>query len=151
MVLVGALAVVGKAILQESALAYLGLSDPIAKSWGLMINRASRFAGIYFTDYWKWWLAAPVAAMMLTILIIRLFSAMATLVENLPWMFRDYIVPFLNGIFTDLEAWILRLDPQQLRQLIEHGGGSLDVAGGSQADGYIIFPFRGEGKLGIER
>ncbi len=49
---------------------------------------------------------------LLTILIIRLFSAMATLVENLPWMFRDYIVPFLNGIFTDLEAWILRLDPQ---------------------------------------
>lgn len=73
-VLVGALAVVGKAILQESALAYLGLSDPTAKSWGLMINRASRFAGIYFTDYWKWWLAAPVAALMLTILFTRLLA-----------------------------------------------------------------------------
>lgn len=73
-VLVGALAVVGKAILQESALAYLGLADPTAKSWGLMINRASRFAGIYFTDYWKWWLAAPVAALLLTILFTRLLA-----------------------------------------------------------------------------
>lgn len=73
-VLVGALAVVGKAILQESALAYLGLADPTAKSWGLMINRASRFAGIWFTDYWKWWLAAPVAALLLTILFTRLLA-----------------------------------------------------------------------------
>lgn len=71
---VNALAVVGKAILQESALAYLGLSDPLAKSWGLMINRASRFAGIYFTDYWKWWLLAPVLALMATILFTRLLA-----------------------------------------------------------------------------
>lgn len=71
---VNALAVIGKAILQESALAYLGLSDPINKSWGMMISRASAFSGIYFTDYWMWWLIPPVVALMLTILLTRLLA-----------------------------------------------------------------------------
>lgn len=71
---VTALAVVGRAILQESALAYLGLSDPLAKSWGLMINRATSFAGIYFTPYWTWWLVPPVVALVLTILLTRLLA-----------------------------------------------------------------------------
>lgn len=69
---INAMAVVGKAIRQEAALAYLGLSDPLAKSWGLMINKASSFSGIYFTEYWKWWLMSPVIALMATILLTRL-------------------------------------------------------------------------------
>lgn len=32
--LVNAVAVTGRTIIQESSLAYLGLSDPLAKSWG---------------------------------------------------------------------------------------------------------------------
>lgn len=68
------LSVVGKAIMQESALAFLGLSDPLAKSWGLMIQRASAFPGIYFTPYWSWWLLPPVAALMGTILLTRLLA-----------------------------------------------------------------------------
>ena len=71
---VNALSVVGKAIIQESALAYLGLSDPLAKSWGLMINKATQFSGIYFTEYWKWWLIAPVTALVITIFLIRLLA-----------------------------------------------------------------------------
>lgn len=74
LLLINALGVVGKAIRQESALAFLGLSDPMAKTWGLMINRASGFAGIYFTDYWKWWLLPPVIALMITILLTRLLA-----------------------------------------------------------------------------
>ena len=38
---INALAVVGRAILQESSLAFLGLSDPLARSWG-MIDRPGR-------------------------------------------------------------------------------------------------------------
>ena len=71
---INALAVVGKAILQESALAYLGLSDPLAKSWGLMMNKATSFTGIYFTPYWKWWLVSPVVALVVTILLTRLLA-----------------------------------------------------------------------------
>ncbi len=74
LLIINALAVVGKAILQESSLAYLGLSDPLAKSWGLMINRATAFSGIYFTDYWKWWLISPVIALVVTILLTRLLA-----------------------------------------------------------------------------
>ena len=74
LLLVNALGVIGKTIRQEAALAYLGLSDPLAKSWGLMINRASGFSGIYFTEYWKWWLLPPVFALMITILLTRLLA-----------------------------------------------------------------------------
>ena len=74
LLLVNALGVIGKTIRQEAALAYLGLSDPLAKSWGLMINKASGFSGIYFTEYWKWWLLPPVFALMITILLTRLLA-----------------------------------------------------------------------------
>lgn len=65
-------AVIGKAIVQESSLAFLGLSDPSSKSWGLMINKAISFKGIYFTNYWTWWLLSPLFSLVLTIFIIRL-------------------------------------------------------------------------------
>lgn len=69
---VQALGVVGKSILQESSLAFLGLSDPLARSWGLMIARATQFPGIYRTHFWIWWLLAPVLAMVLSTLLLRL-------------------------------------------------------------------------------
>lgn len=69
---VSALGVVGKAILQESSLAFLGLSDPLARSWGLMIARATQFPGIYRTHFWLWWLLSPVLAMILSTLLLRL-------------------------------------------------------------------------------
>lgn len=69
---VNALSVVGKSILQESSLAFLGLSDPLARSWGLMIARATQFPGIYRTNFWLWWLLAPVLAMVLSTLLLRL-------------------------------------------------------------------------------
>jgi peptide/nickel transport system permease protein len=71
---VSALAVTGRAIVQEAAVAYLGLSDPLAKSLGLMINKAAGFPGIYFTEYWKWWLLPPVVTLVSMILCLRLLS-----------------------------------------------------------------------------
>lgn len=71
---VHSLAVIGKSILQEASLAFLGLSDPLAKSWGLMINKCIAFRGIYFTNYWTWWLLPAVLILMITVLCIRLFS-----------------------------------------------------------------------------
>lgn len=44
------------ALLLEASLAFLGLSDPTAVSWGLMVNRALFFPGLFFTSYWVWWL-----------------------------------------------------------------------------------------------
>ena len=62
--------VVGQAILQESSLAFLGLSDPLARSWGMMIARAVDFPGLYRTDFWTWWLLPPVGALVLSTLLL---------------------------------------------------------------------------------
>lgn len=69
---VNSVSVIGKAIVQESSLAFLGLSDPTSRSWGLMISKAISFPGIYFTDYWKWWLVSPLCCLVVTIFLIRL-------------------------------------------------------------------------------
>lgn len=58
---------VGKAIVAEASLSFLGLGDPTSKSWGLIINHAINFKGIYFTDYWKWWVVSPLVAISLMV------------------------------------------------------------------------------------
>lgn len=49
----------GMAIITEAGLSFLGLGDPTSRSWGLIINHALNFPGIYFTPFWKWWLVYP--------------------------------------------------------------------------------------------
>lgn len=74
LLMINGIAVIGKSIIQESSLAYLGLSDPTAKSWGLMISKATSFSGIYFSEFWKWWLMPPIFSLIISVLILRLFS-----------------------------------------------------------------------------
>lgn len=74
LLLISAMGVIGRAIVQESSLAFLGLSDPLAKSWGLMIARCTGFKGIYFTAYWQWWLLPPVFALVVSVLVLRLLA-----------------------------------------------------------------------------
>lgn len=71
---ISSIAVTGRAIVQESSLAFLGLSDPLAKSWGLMIARCTAFKGIYFTEFWKWWLLPPVFSLVISALLLRLLT-----------------------------------------------------------------------------
>jgi len=71
---INSIGVIGRAIVQESSLAFLGLSDPLAKSWGLMIARCTGFSGIYFTPFWKWWLVSPVTALVLSVLCLRMLA-----------------------------------------------------------------------------
>lgn len=49
----------GKAIVMEAGLSFLGLGDPSSKSWGLILNHALNFQGIYYTPFWKWWIVFP--------------------------------------------------------------------------------------------
>jgi peptide/nickel transport system permease protein len=58
-VMVSMIRLAGMAIVTEASLAFLGLGDPTSRSWGLIINHAVNFSGIYFTEYWKWWLFYP--------------------------------------------------------------------------------------------
>ncbi|MFA7562315.1 MAG: ABC transporter permease [Methanoculleus sp.] len=58
------------AIMAETGLAFLGLGDPTAKSWGMMLHYATSFRSIYFTPYWQWWLLPPLAALIVLLLCL---------------------------------------------------------------------------------
>lgn len=69
-IIVSMVRLAGMAIVTEASLAFLGLGDPTSRSWGLIINHAVNFRGIYFTEYWKWWLFYP--WLFLTLLVTSL-------------------------------------------------------------------------------
>ena len=58
------------AIMAETGLAFLGLGDPTAKSWGMMLYYATNFKSIYFTPYWQWWLVPPLVALIFLLLCL---------------------------------------------------------------------------------
>lgn len=49
---------ISTAILLEAALAFLGLGDPIQKSWGSILFWAQQ-RGAFLTPAWKWWVVPP--------------------------------------------------------------------------------------------
>ncbi|MBS4031772.1 MAG: ABC transporter permease [Clostridiales bacterium] len=59
LMMVSMIRLAGMAIVTEASLSFLGLGDPTSRSWGLIINHAVSFRGIYFTPFWKWWLVYP--------------------------------------------------------------------------------------------
>ena len=54
---------VSAAILLEAALSFLGLGDPIQKSWGSILFWAQS-RGAFLTPAWKWWVLPPGLAIM---------------------------------------------------------------------------------------
>jgi peptide/nickel transport system permease protein len=50
--------VVSIAILFEVALSFIGLGDPVRRSWGSMIQFATD-RGAFLTGAWKWWIVPP--------------------------------------------------------------------------------------------
>jgi len=70
MISVSMFKIASHAIIAEASLSFLGLGDPTSKSWGLLLNHAISFPGIYFTDYWKWWISSPLIMLILLILAL---------------------------------------------------------------------------------
>lgn len=68
--MVGVIRIMSHAIVAEAGLSFLGLGDPLSKSWGVILNHSINFPGIYFTDFWKWWILAPLTALMLLVVSI---------------------------------------------------------------------------------
>lgn len=64
----------GRAVALESGLAFLGLGDPLLKSWGGIMHAALSYRGIYFTPNWSWWLLPAGANVSLLILAFTLFG-----------------------------------------------------------------------------
>ena len=73
-IMMSVIKLMNRAILAEAALSYLGLGDPLSKSWGMIITRAMDFPNIYLTEFWKWWLAYPVIFMALMVLSIAIIG-----------------------------------------------------------------------------
>jgi peptide/nickel transport system permease protein len=64
----------GRAVAMEAGLAFLGLGDPTAKSWGLMMRFALNLPGLFLTDRWLWWLLPPGLCITLLILALTFFG-----------------------------------------------------------------------------
>jgi peptide/nickel transport system permease protein len=73
LIVFGLIAAAGRAVAMEAGLAFLGLGDPTAKSWGLMMRFALDLPGLLLTDRWLWWLLPP--GLCLTLLILALTYA----------------------------------------------------------------------------
>lgn len=61
------------AILLEAALSFLGLGDPIQKSWGSILFWAQS-RGAFLTPAWKWWVLPPGIAIMMASLGFALIA-----------------------------------------------------------------------------
>lgn len=66
--------ITSKAIIAESGLSFLGLGDPTSKTWGIILNHAIGFKGIYFTNYWKWWVMSPLLFIICLVLSMAFIS-----------------------------------------------------------------------------
>lgn len=66
----GLVTAAGRAVAMEAGLAFLGLGDPTAKSWGLMMRFALNLPGLLLTDRWLWWLLPP--GLLITLLVLAL-------------------------------------------------------------------------------
>jgi len=55
-------------ILAESGLSFLGLGDPIARSWGVALHDAFVCPIIYVSDVWMWWMLPPGLCIVFTVL-----------------------------------------------------------------------------------
>ncbi|MBP2371040.1 dipeptide/oligopeptide/nickel ABC transporter permease/ATP-binding protein [Pseudonocardia parietis] len=61
------------AILLEASLAFLGLGDLTAKSWGTMLSLAHARSA-FLTDAWLWWVLPPGLAIAMTVLAFALLG-----------------------------------------------------------------------------
>jgi len=81
-----------RGITAEAGLAFLGLGDPTANSWGMILHYATGFRGIYFTPYWKWWLLYPCLALTLLVIGLALFGRDLERIKDPRLRFRRPIV-----------------------------------------------------------
>ncbi|MEM7693106.1 MAG: ATP-binding cassette domain-containing protein [Pseudomonadota bacterium] len=61
------------AILTESSLSFLGLGDPILKSWGTILFHANARTA-FLTDAWLWWIFPPGLLIAVTVLALALIG-----------------------------------------------------------------------------
>ena len=77
----------GRVILLEASLAFLGLGDPLRKSWGTVLFYAQA-RGASLSGAWVWWVLPPgllIAATVLALALLGLGLERATTPRLRPW------------------------------------------------------------------
>ena len=74
LVAVNMIRLTGRAIVAEAGLSFLGLGDPTSKSWGLVLYHALNFKGIFYTEFWKWWVVFPWLAISILVIALAFLS-----------------------------------------------------------------------------
>jgi peptide/nickel transport system permease protein len=74
LVAVNMIRLTGRAIIAEAGLSFLGLGDPTSKSWGLVLYHALNFKGIFYTEFWKWWVVFPWLAISMLVIALAFLS-----------------------------------------------------------------------------
>ncbi|WP_433873134.1 ABC transporter permease [Saccharopolyspora sp. CA-218241] len=69
-----AMLVASGAVLMEAGLAFLGLGDPTAVSWGLDLHRALGEPGVLLTGAWTWWVLPTGLAVAVTSVAFALLA-----------------------------------------------------------------------------
>lgn len=62
------------AIFAEASLAFLGLGDPAAKSWGTMLGWAFSYPLLFAREVWLWWVLPPALSIVLVVLATTWFT-----------------------------------------------------------------------------
>jgi ABC-type dipeptide/oligopeptide/nickel transport system permease subunit len=70
-----------RAILLEASLAFLGLGDPVRKSWGSMLYYAQA-RGAFLSGAWLWWVLPPGLVMTATLLAVAVLGLRLERVGN---------------------------------------------------------------------
>lgn len=55
-------------IIAEAGISFLGLGDPVARSWGTIFNYAFEYPNIIMSDVWMWWMLPPGLCIAATVL-----------------------------------------------------------------------------------
>jgi ABC-type dipeptide/oligopeptide/nickel transport system permease subunit len=58
----------GHVIIAEAGLSFLGLGDPVARSWGTTFHYAFEYQNLITSDVWMWWMLPPGLCIVATVL-----------------------------------------------------------------------------------
>ncbi|MGI9003099.1 MAG: dipeptide/oligopeptide/nickel ABC transporter permease/ATP-binding protein [Pseudonocardia sp.] len=114
------------AILLEASLAFLGLGDLTAKSWGTMLSLAHARSA-FLTDAWRWWVVPPGVAIAVTVLAFALLGyafeerARPSLRDRSASSRRDWPVPARAAAPPDPTAAALEIEDLTVEYRCDRG------------------------------
>lgn len=63
-----------KAAVYESTLAFFGIGDPLALTWGRMIRTALNYEGIFIGNTYLWYLLPPIACILIFVVAVSILA-----------------------------------------------------------------------------